>query len=873
MPGWHSVTFSKLPEFNHGMPESSGIFRGIQFKVIIGFSLVLIAAVLAAIINFTALNRMSEAVSELSRPDPKLDCMRELMAFMTNEDVAARSYSLTGDAQYFRLFHELNDSVHLRLAELKLLIRDKAGQYAIADSVTRLTAEREAVLDAFIDKRKEAFARKTAPATINAKSSDKRMSSPSEEKEDMDIAPATEPSAASDTVADKKPGNGFFSFNWAKNIFKSGGKKSKKAVDTLVPPARAPLSVTPRPSLTEAGAEEEKQLSVAIGFGADTVNWSVEELVLLQRNKEVMDRIRSLLIGIEESERMVRAHHAAVAREKAANANRIISAITLLGLVAALVFIGLILRDIAVSNRLRAQLVGERLRAEKLARAKQEFLASMSHEIRTPLNSIIGFTDLLSKEDAGSKGNEYVSAIRRSSDHLLSLVNEILDFSKLEDGKFKVQESPFNLVELMEEIRNTFQHKAAEKGLEFHVQPDPRIPVMLSGDAMSLKQVLINLVNNAIKFTERGSVTVTAQLEEELRNSCRIRFEVKDTGIGIAADIREHLFTPFTQSRDQGARMHAGTGLGLAISKKLAAMMGGTIAAASEEGRGSVFSVVIPFAKAKRTEEEKADSAGLPPEAIPDLQGRKVLVVDDEPMNVKLCEAILTTYGLTVTAAANGREAVNKIQHNDFDLVLMDLQMPEMDGIEAVKQIRAMSDEVKRALPVISLSANVFGSTAGKYADAGFTDELIKPFREEELIRVIEKYVNGSPRTASSPKEEQPELSPYNLKYLESTSGSDARFIRGMLESFVTKSEEQLSKMQDAMRQGDMKALQELAHKMIPSCRYLGMSAVEEKMRTLESLTAGGTESSAVATLLKEINDELLAVIPMLKSEIDKHSQ
>jgi CheY-like chemotaxis protein/HPt (histidine-containing phosphotransfer) domain-containing protein len=240
---------------------------------------------------------------------------------------------------------------------------------------------------------------------------------------------------------------------------------------------------------------------------------------------------------------------------------------------------------------------------------------------------------------------------------------------------------------------------------------------------------------------------------------------------------------------------------------------------------------------------------------------------------VKLCEAILTTYGLRVTAAANGREAVDKIQHDDFDLVLMDLQMPEMDGIEAVRQIRAMFDEVKRALPVISLSANVFGSTAGKYADAGFTDELIKPFREEELIRVIEKYLNGSPRTRSSPKEEQPESGPYSLKYLESTSGSDTRFIRGMLESFVTKSEEQLSKMQDAMRQGDMKALQELAHKMIPSCRYLGMSAVEEKMRTLESLTAAGTESSAVASLLKEVNDELLAVIPMLRSEIDKHSQ
>jgi signal transduction histidine kinase/HPt (histidine-containing phosphotransfer) domain-containing protein len=853
------------------MPESSGVFRGIQFKVIVGFSLVLMAAIAAVVINFSALSRMSEAVSELSRPDPKMDRMRELMAYLTNEEVAARSYSLTGDMQYANLFHQLNDSVHLRLAQLKLLVRENEEQATIADTITKLSAEREALLDAFIDKRSESFAGNRATGARKVEVMKKLAPA---EKTALNPPAIVDHRATvtTDSAEEYKP-KGFFSFNWAKDIFKSKDKKKKKEGSDEEVVTRRIDSVTERPSLIDFDMIQPESEVQSVSVTGDSVNWSVEELVLLQRNKEVLDRIRHLVGSIEASESIVRANQAALARTKASSANRIISMITLIGLVGALVFIGLILRDIAISNRLRAQVEQERLRAEKLARAKQEFLANMSHEIRTPLNSIIGFAELLSKEKTETNREEFIAAIQKSSHHLLSLVNDILDFSKIEEGKFKVQEAPFFPAELMQEIQKNFEVRAAQKNICFEVRVDPHIPAPLMGDVMSVKQILINLVNNAIKFTEHGSVTVNVAMEQGKKNSCVVRMEVRDTGIGIPADVKDKLFSAFTQSSSDISRKYGGTGLGLAISKKLVEMLGGSIAVESAEAKGSVFTVSIPFAKAKALDEEIRDESGTGKHAVVQLRGKSILIADDEEMNIRLCEMILAKYGVQTTPAKNGREAVEKISKHHFDLVLMDLQMPEMSGMEAVKAVRAMKDESRRNIRVISLSANVFGSRMEEYATAGFTGELIKPFREEQLITLLIQHLVGTvPAQPANEKGVEGNNSdkPYSLQYLESTSGSDHQFIRGMLESFIHKTNDQMKAIHDSQGRGDMQNIREVAHKMIPAFRYLGISATEEKMRRLENLAAAGNPSNEISALIESIAADLKVVLPMLKEEIAK---
>ena len=853
------------------MPESSGVFRGIQFKVIVGFSLVLMAAIAAVIINFSALSRMSEAVSELSRPDPKMDRMRELMAYLTNEEVAARSYSLTGDMQYANLFHQLNDSVHLRLAQLKMLVRENEEQATIADTITRLSAEREALLDAFIDKRSESFAGNRA--TSARKVEVMKKLAPAEKTALNPPAIPDQPATVTTDSAELNKEKGFFSFNWAKDIFKSKDKKKKKEGSGEEVVTRRIDSVTERPSLIDFDVMQQESEAQSVSVSGDSVNWSIEELVLLQRNKEVLDRIRHLVGSIETSEGIVRANQAALARTKASNANRIISMITLIGLVGALVFIGLILRDIAISNRLRAQVEQERLRAEKLARAKQEFLANMSHEIRTPLNSIIGFAELLSKEKAETNREEFISAIQKSSNHLLSLVNDILDFSKIEEGKFKVQEAPFMPAELMDEIQKNFEVRAAQKNIRFEVHVDPRIPSPLMGDVMSVKQILINLVNNAIKFTEHGSVTVNVAMEQEKKNSCVVRMEVRDTGIGIPEDVKGKLFSAFTQSSSDISRKYGGTGLGLAISKKLVEMLGGTISVESAEAKGSVFMVFIPFAKARPQDEESGNDSEKGKDVAGQLGGKAILIADDEEMNIRLCEMILAKYGVQTTSAKNGKEAVEKISKQHFDLVLMDLQMPQMNGMEAMKAVRAMKDESRRNIPVISLSANVFGSRMEEYAAAGFTGELIKPFREEQLISLLIQHLEGT--VPPLPVNEKGVVvnnsdKPYSLQYLESTSGSDHQFIRGMLESFIQKTNEQMKAIHNSLGQGDVKNIREVAHRMIPAFRYLGMSATEEKMRRLENLTAAGNPSTEISVLIESIAADLKEVLPMLKEEIAK---
>lgn len=237
----------------------------------------------------------------------------------------------------------------------------------------------------------------------------------------------------------------------------------------------------------------------------------------------------------------------------------------------------------------------------------------------------------------------------------------------------------------MDEIQKNFEVRAAQKSIRFEVHVDPHIPSPLMGDVMSVKQILINLVNNAIKFTEHGSVTVNVAMEQEKKNSCVVRMEVRDTGIGIPEDVKGKLFSAFTQSSSDISRKYGGTGLGLAISKKLVEMLGGTISVESAEAKGSVFMVFIPFAKARPQDEESGDDSEKGKDVAGQLRGKAILIADDEEMNIRLCEMILAKYGVQTTSAKNGKEAVEKISKQHFDLVLMDLQMPQMNGMEAMK--------------------------------------------------------------------------------------------------------------------------------------------------------------------------------------------
>ena len=372
--------------------------------------------------------------------------------------------------------------------------------------------------------------------------------------------------------------------------------------------------------------------------------------------------------------------------------------------------------------------------AQAAARAKSEFVAVISHEIRTPMTSVLGMADLLMNDDLSAKTREYVKSIQKSGLYLLSLINDILDFSRAEAKKIDLETIDFDLAEVLEQVRSLMAPQAGARGLELRFERDADLPTALGGDPTRLKQVLVNLVGNGIKFTERGSVTVTVRHGMANTGQDRFRFEVRDTGSGIPAEKQESLFNVFSQMDSSTTRQYGGTGLGLAISKKLVEAMDGVIGVESVPRVGSLFWFDIPLKrgtiKRPQAAEERTLVAGPP---------RRVLLVEDVELNRVLIADMLRSRGHAVTIAENGLEAVAAVEQEPFDLVLMDVQMPVMDGMEATRRIRRLPPPAG-AVPILALSANVFPEDRDRYLAAGMNDALTKPIDWPQLFAALAKY-------------------------------------------------------------------------------------------------------------------------------------
>ena len=370
--------------------------------------------------------------------------------------------------------------------------------------------------------------------------------------------------------------------------------------------------------------------------------------------------------------------------------------------------------------------------------AKSEFLSSMSHEIRTPINGVIGIANLLMEEPLSPTQREYVDTLKFSAQHLSSIVSDILDFSKIESGKLVFERIPFNLAKVASHVFRLFENSAKEKSISLTYIPDPRIKHLLTGDYVRLSQVLSNLLSNAIKFTDRGSVKFAYSLMEETESSVWVKFTIKDTGVGIPEQQMEQIFDNFAQADVSTSRKYGGTGLGLTISKKLIEQQGGTISVESNVGQGSTFTVEMKY--------EKQDI--LPSSIVPNLpvkqpmnlHGMNFLIAEDNEVNVLVLTALLKKWAAKYTVAQDGQEAIDFMKKDDFDAIIMDIQMPNVDGKEATQVIRQFTDDRKRNIPIIAFTAEASIEFHQEYLNFGFNDCVTKPFKPEHLYNVLKKY-------------------------------------------------------------------------------------------------------------------------------------
>jgi len=401
-----------------------------------------------------------------------------------------------------------------------------------------------------------------------------------------------------------------------------------------------------------------------------------------------------------------------------------------------------IAKDVTGHKEIQEQLQKAKEAAEAANVAKSEFLANIRHEIRTPMNSIIGFSDMLADENLNGQQQEYVKTIRDSAQNLLSLINDIVDFSKIEAGKLNIEILDCSLGQLLNSIESTMKPKAAEKGLEFKIIEREGLPSQIRCDPIRLSQCLVNLVDNAVKFTKKGHVHLKVFVQQ-IDNKSFICFDVKDTGVGIPPGRQAAIFESFTQADGSTTRKYGGTGLGLTITKKLAELLGGRLSLTSEVGKGTTFSLMIPAGLdvSKQPTLDRSDIA-VQANAVeqPNLRLRfsgSILVVEDNPTNQMLIKQLLKKMGFEVTTAEDGNEALQKTLTHSFDMIFMDLQMPNMDGYEATRAMR----ENGVTIPIVALTASTMSGDEGKCICAGCNDYLSKPINRKELLKTIQKYI------------------------------------------------------------------------------------------------------------------------------------
>ncbi|GEM_PF-683780 len=812
--------------------------NALEILVTIALFLVFLLVIATGVLSYIRLDQIIQTVNSAIRPDQQLILVKEIYNDLSEAENSVKSYSLTRNKEELDRFYNLVNTTGERFDELKQMCGRDDPSSSLVITLDSLVEEKFMVLDRLLAIQDEFRVQQAMNQVMD------RI-----QKEKMpELPPVSDTVVVSDTT---KKGS-FFS-----RIFRRKQLKDQIQPDTVL------ITTTQPPEVSFEEISEQVKVVRQEALVREK-KLRQEEWNLMQQDRDVMDRIRQVLAQMETAEKDRLAERTADTEKKAGEVKQIIFAFgisaSLLLLMAGLV----IFRYVRKNNLYQKALQRARDEAEDLSRTKERFYANMSHEIRTPMNIISGFVGQLLKSRLEKDQHEQLVMVKKSSDHLLGVLNDLLDLSKLQAGKLGLVQEPFSIREVIDDMKRWFEPVAIEKNIQLNAWVGPGVPQLVTGDPVRLRQILFNLTGNAFKFTEKGEVSIKAFPREITDDKVLVVFEVNDTGIGINPGDIKKIFDEFEQGSGQKRQNSGGTGLGLAITRKLIELHGGSLKVESEPGTGSSFSASIPYRKAKGEviNKETVDTEGR--EHLNDL---KVLVVDDEEYNLKLLKVILERYGCKTMEARSGEDALQRVEQQAVDLILMDLHLPGMSGDKTALEIHSLTAKKGTAIPIILISAAVTSDSRDAYRQMGIEDCIPKPFEEDQLIRSIQKAISRHPKpkiTEAAPeimqvlqdapvhkerpaqdivKEELPvrgltkDGQPvYDLASLRETSAGDQVFFREMVQLFISDTDRGLEEITDCLARQEWTQAAEIIHKISAPCRHLKAENLYRLLKEAEAL-------------------------------------
>jgi signal transduction histidine kinase/DNA-binding response OmpR family regulator len=528
----------------------------------------------------------------------------------------------------------------------------------------------------------------------------------------------------------------------------------------------------------------------------------------------------------------------------------------------------IIINYVRNNNRYRKALKHSKREAEELARSKQKFLANMSHEIRTPMNAIAGFSEQIGQGTLTDTQRSQLGMVQKSTDHLLYLINEVLDLSKLQANKINLEQIGFEPKDLMNDIFIFLKNEASAKSIEAICETKANVPRILIGDPFRLQQILFNLLSNAVKFTDQGTISVQASSLLKTDSECVLRIAVQDTGIGMEKRHLEKVFLEFEQAERSTSRNYGGTGLGLSIVKLMVDLHNGNINLESEPQKGTTITFEIPY--------QIGGVKDLPKKENPrqvnydQLENLTVLIVDDEKYNRLLLISILKKLNIKYAEADNGEAALEALDENDYDLILMDIRMPKLSGIQATKKIRQLNNKSKLATPVIALTAAVSEDDKMDYFKAGMDGFLAKPYKEKELLTAIKSCLQFQTKIEDMVEDEKSEQ--LELEELKSLAAGDKEFYFSMLQIFIEGTEDGITEMANCLMQSDWLNMAEYAHKISSPCKHLGAIRLHAGLKEIENICRDNGDTSRIHKIFEEVNKNAQTAIEQVKEEVSNQS-